>query len=982
MRSLALTGYLRRITLFGWPPVFLLSVGLAWAAPGAPPVPAPPSDLEGTVRIAVLAYRGADHARKHWGPHADYLNGQLAPRHFEVVPMSYAEMTGAVQRREVQLVITNTGHYTEMELAGNLSRIATRLMVGPNGPLDRFGGTVVTRAENSRLNRYADLKGLRLMVPDKSSLGGWQVHLREALDQGLVLEEDMAQINETKNHEKVVEGVLSGQADVGFVRSDLVESMAADGRIRLSDLHIVNQKQALGYPYLLSTRLYPEWPLARVSGVPDQLAKDVLISLLALPSDHTAALAAGIQGWTLPQNYQSVHDLFREARLGPYANVPVRFTDLLVGYAIPLAVVGLAIILALASTASYVLRANHSLKGEIRRRQEAEQRQEESDSRFRDLTEHLPSLIWMAGPDKLCTYFNRAWLEFTGRTLEQELGNGWAEGVHPDDLARCIATYEAAFDARRPFEMKYRLRHANGDYRWIIDAGTPRLGPDGQFRGYFGHCLDVTEMQRLTEALSAGRERYALAQRAAHIVSLDLDLASGRLQFSEEIEPMLGLAPGNPLRTLEAFLARVHPDDRTTVERVLEEALAGTGNLSLELRVARPDDGERWLAVTGEVVRNTGQEPVRLLGILQDVTDRRQADENLRQSNEKLSDSLAALRVHTRDLTRINEMNELLQTCVREEEVHRIFSHVAQSLELGNGGMLALAKPPRRGMQGVSTWGDSTGMDTAFALDDCWGIRRGQAYEPGQTRPPLHCSHLHATGEQHCLCQPLVVQGETLGLITVRAPLDSSETAWQRIRQLTVTLGEALKLALSNIRLREALREQATRDPLTSLFNRRYLDETLPRELHASARENHPLALAILDIDHFKNFNDTWGHEAGDQVLIEVSRILRDHLRASDIACRYGGEELVAVMPGAELEEARDRLQRIADLVRHAQVHTQDRALPPVTFSAGIALAPQHGKDADTLLRAADQALYAAKQAGRDRIFLAGAKPDSADPLR
>jgi diguanylate cyclase (GGDEF)-like protein len=286
--------------------------------------------------------------------------------------------------------------------------------------------------------------------------------------------------------------------------------------------------------------------------------------------------------------------------------------------------------------------------------------------------------------------------------------------------------------------------------------------------------------------------------------------------------------------------------------------------------------------------------------------------------------------------------------------------------------MLALLRPPGRILHSAVTWGDASGMDALFQLDDCWGIRRGLAYEPSMSHPGLRCAHFRPSADYITLCQPLVVQGEILGLITIRANADIGEAAWQRIRQLSVTLGEALKLALSNIRLREALREQATRDPLTGLFNRRYLDETLPRELHAHLRENQPLALAILDLDNFKRYNDTWGHEAGDQVLIEVSRILSEHLRASDIACRFGGEELVAVMPGAELQEARDRISRIADLLRHAEIHTDNRPLPPVTFSAGIALAPLHGDNADALLRAADQALYAAKQAGRDRIFTVG----------
>lgn len=949
-------------------PSLALAFGLVTAAAG---------DVAGNqadppIRIGVLAYRGSENALRHWTPHADFLNRRLAPRRFEIVPMHYGDLTEAARRREIQLLITNTGHYVEMELAGGVSRIATRTMAGPAGPLDRFGGTVITRAGKAGIDRYASLKGLRLMVPDKSSLGGWQVHLREAIEQGIDLERDVESLVETRNHEKVVEGVLAGQADVGFVRSDLLEAMAAEGRIRLADLHVVNERHTPGYPYLHSTRLYPEWPLARVAGVSDQLAKDVLIELLAMAPDDPAARAAGIRGWTLPQNYQSVHDLFRDARLGPYANLPITFDDIVARYGRPLAALILLAFLCLVGIAWYVNGVNQNLKREMRRRVEAEQSLEESDRNFRAMADALPTLIWLADTAMLCTFFNRAWLEFTGRGLDRELGTGWTSGVHPDDQERCLKTYRDAFEARKPFEMQYRLRHASGEYRWIVDAGTPRYTVDGTFNGYFGHCMDVTEMQRLTEALAEGRERYALAQRAAHIASLDWDVESDRLRFSDEIEAMFGFAPGNIARSVDAFLACVHPADRPALQRAIETAIKKDRNYAIEHRIVRPDGTVRWVEQTGDIIRDEEDRATRMIGIVQDITARRQAEEGLRQSNKQLAASLAALQRHTEDLTHINEMNEFLQSCLREEEIHEVFGHMARTLNLGSGGMLAVLRPPGRALHSAATWGDAEGMDALFTLNECWGIRRGQIHEPVTGQAGLHCAHLRVRPAHLTLCQPMVVQGETLGLITVRAPAEIGTDAWLRIRQLSVTLGEALKLAISNIRLREALREQATRDPLTGLFNRRYLDETLPRELHAALREDQTLSLAIIDLDNFKHYNDTWGHEAGDQVLIQVSRFLREHLRASDIACRFGGEELVAVMPGAELQEARDRIARIADLLRHAELHIDDRPLPTVTFSAGIALAPLHGDHADALLRAADQALYAAKQAGRDRIFTVG----------
>ena len=180
-----------------------------------------------------------------------------------------------------------------------------------------------------------------------------------------------------------------------------------------------------------------------------------------------------------------------------------------------------------------------------------------------------------------------------------------------------------------------------------------------------------------------------------------------------------------------------------------------------------------------------------------------------------------------------------------------------------------------------------------------------------------------------------------------------------------------MTLALSNIRLREALRDQATHDPLTGLFNRRFLDETLEREILRALREKKPFAAAMVDIDHFKKFNDTHGHEAGDRVLTEVAHCIRASLRQSDIAYRYGGEEILIVMPASEAGEAAKRMEEISARLQNLNIVWGDKMLPAITISAGIASMPQHGTSSEAVLRAADHALYAAKQAGRNRVCIA-----------
>ena len=189
-----------------------------------------------------------------------------------------------------------------------------------------------------------------------------------------------------------------------------------------------------------------------------------------------------------------------------------------------------------------------------------------------------------------------------------------------------------------------------------------------------------------------------------------------------------------------------------------------------------------------------------------------------------------------------------------------------------------------------------------------------------------------------------------------------------------MAVGETIKLSLYNLKLREELREQAIHDPLTGLCNRRYLEENLARELHRARRGNSPLCVVMLDLDNFKPFNDTFGHDAGDSLLRELGQVLREKLRKSDISCRYGGDEFVLVLPDSSLADTQQRVEQIRALVKELRIRTGDPRLDTITVSAGIASAPEHGSTAAELLQAADNAMYAAKQAGGNCVVVSQAK--------
>ncbi|GAK56252.1 diguanylate cyclase with PAS/PAC and GAF sensors [Candidatus Vecturithrix granuli] len=355
---------------------------------------------------------------------------------------------------------------------------------------------------------------------------------------------------------------------------------------------------------------------------------------------------------------------------------------------------------------------------------------------------------------------------------------------------------------------------------------------------------------------------------------------------------------------------------------------------------------------------------------IRDISERVQARDQLRRANEDLSALVVELQKHDHDMRLINRMHDLLQICKTQAEAYQVIALAAGELFVGQSGGLAIWHASGHYLETVARWGREPLLESIFPLDDCWAMRRGQMHEVVDVHANVICRHFVRPPESGYLCLPLVVQGETLGLFYLETPIGMSDARMTRHGQLVVTVGEGIKLALSNLKLRERMHEQANQDHLTGLFNRRYLYDTLPRELHRALRHNTPVSVAMLDIDHFKQVNDTFGHDAGDRFLVELGRMLNANVRKSDLACRYGGEEFVLVLPDSSIEDSRRHLEQICNHFRELQVQHGEDLLGPLTLSVGIAQTPEHGVTADELLRAADEAMYAAKQSGRDGIVV------------
>ena len=285
---------------------------------------------------------------------------------------------------------------------------------------------------------------------------------------------------------------------------------------------------------------------------------------------------------------------------------------------------------------------------------------------------------------------------------------------------------------------------------------------------------------------------------------------------------------------------------------------------------------------------------------------------------------------------------------------------------------LAILPGRNENLEVVARWGTEVIMESSFSLDDCWALRRGQIHEVIDLEAGLLCSHFKHPPQGGYFCLPLTVQGETLGVLSL---IDNTIQRGEHppgLKQLAVTVGETIKLSLSNLKLRDELRQQAIHDPLTGLFNRRYLDETLPRELDRAQRLNAPLCVVMLDIDGFKQFNDSFGHGPGDSLLREFASILREHLRKSDISCRYGGDEFVLVMPDSSIADTQERVEQIRILLKGLQnTHYGEQSLDTDHFIGWHSVTcPNTGQPKVSYCRQLTKPCMLPNKAGRDRIVI------------
>jgi diguanylate cyclase (GGDEF)-like protein/PAS domain S-box-containing protein len=590
--------------------------------------------------------------------------------------------------------------------------------------------------------------------------------------------------------------------------------------------------------------------------------------------------------------------------------------------------------------------------------------------RFRSLVETTVDWIWEVDEQGVYTYASPRVRDLLGYEPEEVIGRTPFDFMPPAEAQRARAEFDRIRAERRAFTALETINLSKDSRQVVMEtSGAPILNEHGQLLGYRGIDRDITERKRVEERIKESEARF---RRMADSAPTMIWLIDAAMRYTYCNTPWLEFS-GHTLEeeTGELWGGNVHPADYDSTFAAFVNAYETRKPFQDEYRLRRHDGKYRWVIDRGTPCVEPDGTFTGYIGSCIDITARKQAEESLRAANEQLGDTLDQLTRHDREMTLINQMDELLQNCQNQEEAYRVIGISLSELFSGQSGALARLRSSGQFLDTVARWGPAPNLESVFPSETCWALRRGHPHIVADPVRALSCQHFDHPSEQGYICLPLAVQGELIGLLHLDFAGRNGEN--ERIQRLLVTVGEAIKLSLSNIRLRELLREQATHDPLTGLCNRRYLDETLPREVHRALRMEKPLCVAMLDIDHFKRFNDRFGHEAGDIVLRRIGQLLLESLRKSDIACRYGGEELTIVLPDSSLEDARTRMEEISRRIKTLELQYGSQNLPRITLSCGVAaLCPEHAANPFDLLNAADQALYRAKQAGRDRLVVYG----------
>jgi len=883
---------------------------------------AAPAHAEQALNIGVFAYRDKALLETRFTPIARYLGAALPRYEIRLLVLDQPEIEAALRRNELDFLFTNPTHFIMLREHNALSgAVATLVNLQDGMPVSALGGVVLARAARQDLVDLADLEGRSVGITGRRYLGGFAAPM-EALREAGVDSRRLDLVELGQPHDNVVQAVLDGVVDAGFVRTGILEQMTAEGQLDPAALRVLHRQDLPGFPFAVSSRLYPEWPFMALPHVDPQTARRLTAALLALEPTDPATVAAGIHGFAVPADYAPVERAMRALGLPPYdVATPIPWRDVWSTLRVPISLLLVAVVLVSLLSGGLVI-ANRRIVSTRRETERSARLLEHEHSQLQTLLNSLPQVVWLRDLDGVHLGCNRRFEQLIGWPEHEVIGRT-AEELGASHIA---VLSEKPVD--RPVAKEAVVRFADDGHEELLEiAQTPVLDPAGRVIAMLGVGQDITERTRQRNELVSQRRRLDTIIRGTRVGTWEWNVQTGELAINERWAEMIGytLAELEPI-TITTWNRFVHPDDFARSSRLLGRHFCGEiDHYECELRMRHKAGHWIWVLDRGAIAsRSADGKPLLIAGTHQDISARKRAD----AERLEVLDRLQNIAAHVPGV--------IYQ--------YRLRPDGSSHFPYASAGMSAIY-----GVTPEAVAEDATPVFEALHLEDRSRVAERILESARQLAPWF---------DQYRVCLP---DGRTIWLEGSATPVPQEDQSiiWHgHIRDITRLKAHE-----------QELQQIAHYDTLTGTPNRRLLMELLQKAVAHARRSGRHLAVCYLDVDGFKAVNDRLGHATGDRLLVELTARLKTVLRGEDTLARLGGDEFVLLLNDLEgVREAEAVLGRVLAKAGESIV-VAGRKLA-VTSSIGLTMFPPDDPEPDTLLRHADQAMYRAKSLGRNRCHV------------
>ncbi|WMC12189.1 diguanylate cyclase [Oceanimonas pelagia] len=867
-----------------------------------------PARAEQLLTLGVFAYRPKPMMVTMYQPLADYLSAQLPDARVRLLVLDQDEMETELSRNGLDLVFTNPSHYLLLRSHNALTGVlATKISREQGRAASALGGVILARRDRTELTTLEDLRHRHIAIPGTRFLGGYQTQALELLEAGIRPEKDTT-LTVVGGHDGVIATLLEGRADAGFVRTGILESLPEEQQ---RQFRVINAQSLPGFPYAVSTRLYPEWPFLALPRVSMQQVRRIASALMALEHNHPAALAAGIEGFAPPGDYLPVENLARRLRQPPFDAEEEPSLLALWRYYGPWLVFVCVLLLLLSLSLAALVGKHYQVRQSRRAYREQSRRLEEVI-----WGTGIGTWEWQPGRDRLdcseqCAVpagYSRVWPgPFSGRQLRGLF--------HGQDAAALFAAWQRVQAGHgERLEVELRLRHRRGGYAWVLVKGRVLArNAAGAVERMSGTLQDISQRKQQQAVIADNEERLRTIVAFLPMGIALTDRQGLIVHCNAAAEGLLGMRPRHRLEEVYANQGwRVLREDGSPMPReefASSRALAEGRPVHDVVVSLQSGEERRWLNVSATPL---GHASYSLVVAFSDITAQRRADLDLRLAASVFSHTREAIMITDEGgiILDVNESFTRITGYGREEVLHQEASQL------------------------------HSGRHAPACYGEIWQALAAHGYWQGEVWSRRR------SGEQYA---------QMLSVSRVQDATGHSRHFVFMFSDITTLLDQ-----------QEKLERIAHYDALTGLPNRLLLADRLQQALAACRRQGGAVGLVYLDLDGFKAVNDTHGHDAGDELLRQLGARMQQCLREHDTLARMGGDEFVAVLAAMQGvkdgDEVMDRLLAAASTpIELGEVTLR------VSASLGLAVYPADGVDADQLMRRADLAMYAAKQEGKNR---------------